>query len=97
MKQVGDPLTGEERLDDGVLGYTVETPEGIYIPWIQAEREGDGRVGRYLDALPCDRRVVFPTIISARLAGMLARRGFIPGSEWSEELAEWVDLMERKP
>lgn len=95
--RTGDLLTGDERLAEGVLGYSIETSEGLYIPWIQAEVEGDGRVGRYLDALPTDRRIVFPTIISARLVGMLHRRGFVPSVEWSAEAGEWVDIMERAP
>ena len=97
MSQIGDVLTGQERRADGVLGYSIETERGLYIPWVQAEVEGDGRVGRYLDSLPRDRRVVFPTIISGRLAGMLARRGFTPGYEWAEEVGETVDFMERVP
>ena len=97
MVKKGELLTGRERLASGVLGYSMKTPRGLYIPWIQAETEGDGRVGRYLDGLPLDRRVVFPTIISARLVGMLARRGFTPGWEWAEEAGEMVDFMERKP
>lgn len=90
-------LMGDEALGDGVRGYSVDTPDGLYIPYIAAEIEGDGRVGKYLDALPRDRRVVFPTILSTRLAGMLARRGFVVSAEWAEEVGEWVDIMERRP
>lgn len=98
MSALGEVLTGRERLAPGVFGYNADMGEkGLYVPWIQAEHEGSGDVGRYLDRLPRDRRVVFPTILSARLAGMLARRGFVPGQEWADEVGEWVDLMERRP
>ena len=98
MTSKGDLLTGKERLADGVFGYTMDEGEkGLYVPWIAAENEGDGRVGKYLDSLPRDRRIVFPTILSQRLAGMLLRRGFTPSKEWAEEWAEWVEIMERKP
>jgi hypothetical protein len=90
-------LTGQERLAPGVFGYATETDRGLYVGWIAAEREGSGDVGRYLDQLPRDRRVVFPTILSLRLAGMLLRRGFTVGKEYAEEFGEWVDLMERVP
>jgi len=88
-------LTGHERLASGVFGYTTETDGGLYVGWIAAEHEGSGDVGRYLDSLPHDRRVVFPTVLSSRLVGMLLRRGFTVGEEYAEELGEWVDLMER--
>lgn len=54
-----------------------------------AGTEGSGHVGRYLDTLPRDRLVVVPFVVSARLAGMLRRRGFhldplIPsGNHWT--------------
>lgn len=97
MSERGDILTGRERLADGVFGYCLETDRGLYVPWIMAEREGSGDVGRYLDSLPTDRRVVFPTILSARLAAMLGRRGFVATVEWAEEYEEWVEIMERLP
>lgn len=62
---------------------------------IAAERPGRGDVARYLDSLPKNRRVVFPTVISALLRGMLQRRGFELTSEWSPEFGEHVDIYER--
>ena len=90
-------LTGNERLADGVLGYSADTDHGLYIPFIMAEVQGDGRVGKYLDSLPRDRRVVFPTILSMRLAEMLIRRGFHSDIEWSEDAGEHIEIMERQP
>jgi hypothetical protein len=86
LTQADTFMPGEEPLvSPGVRALVFETPEGVYIPFIAAEREGAGDVGRYLDALPTDRRIVFPTVISARLRGMLERRGFRPNVEWIDE------------
>ena len=84
MSDLGFPLTAngsdlslDERLCEGVLGYAVQADDGaIWIPTITAEKEGDGRVDAFLDRLPRDRAVVFPTVMSTRLRGMLQRRGF---------------------
>lgn len=84
-----------DRLAPGVLGYSLDTPTGIYIGVISADTPGSGDVGRYLDSLPHDRRVVVPNVLSDRLAGMLERRGFVRGSEWSPEFQEHVDIWER--
>ncbi len=81
----------------GVRAHVFDMPQGIYIPMIIAEREGAGDVGRYLDSLPKDRRVVFPTVISARLRGMLERRGFRQSTEWAPEFEEHVEIHERRP
>ncbi len=85
-----DPLVAP-----GVRAVVFDTPKGIYIPIISAERPGCGDVARYLDALPADRRVVFPTVVSARLRAMLERRGFRPSTEWAEEFQQHVDIYER--
>lgn len=79
----------------GVRAVVFDTPTGIYIPVITAERPGNGEVARYLDALPTDRRIVFPTVISAQLRAMLERRGFRPNVEWAPEFQEHVDIYER--
>ena len=78
-------------MGEGVRGTAFDTEEGIYIPLISAERPGTGAVARFLDALPKDRRVVFPTVTSPRLHAMLGRRGF----QQIEEAGG--DAMERKP
>jgi len=71
----------EPRLAPGVRGYTVWSHGELYVPLVIAEREGSGDVGRYLDTLPLDRVVKFPSVLSERLAGMLLRRGFAPATE----------------
>jgi hypothetical protein len=65
-----------EPIAPGVLGYTVEKGDDLYVPFVMAEKEGNGDVGRYLDGLPTDRRIVFPDVLSGRLLGMLVRRGY---------------------
>jgi hypothetical protein len=91
-----DPFGIQVRLAPGVTGYTVDMPDGtLNVPYVQAERPGSGDVGRYLDSLARDRRVCVPCVISARLQGMLERRGFLPEQEWAEEVGEWVDCMVR--
>lgn len=87
-----------EKLASGVFGYGVDTERGLYIPVVTAEKEGNGDVGRFLDSLPTDRRVVFPTVISSRLAGMLERRGFVSNTERAgPPYDEDVDIWERLP
>ena len=88
-------IGNEPLIAPGVRGDVHDTPAGLYIPIIFAEREGGGDVGRYLDALPRDRRVVFPCVISVRLAGMLVRRGFAPAFDHSEDFGE-IDVYERR-
>ena len=85
-----------DLLAKGVEGYTMENNDTLYIPLIHSRVPGDGNVGRYIDSLPRDRRVVFPTVVNAVLAGMLERRGFTLTHEWAEEVGEWVEMWERK-
>jgi hypothetical protein len=95
----GDPIVfGQEpELAPGVQGYLIETDQGIYIPVISATQPGSGQVATFLESLPTDRRVVFPSVISARLESMLLRRGFSFGSELDPNSGTRVDIMERKP
>ena len=71
----------EPVLAAGVRGYKLWSRGELYVPLIIADRPGNGDVGRFLDALPKDRVVKVPTVTSARLAGMLARRGFAEAAE----------------
>lgn len=86
-----------DLLAPGVEGYTVETHDGLYVPLIVAKVRGNGDVGRYLDSLPTDRRVVVPNVVNSLLAEMLARRGFVLTEEWAEPYEEMVPIWERKP
>jgi hypothetical protein len=91
-------IGNEPFIAPGVRGYTVDNGrKGLYVPLVIAENEGSGDVGRYLDSLPKDRRVVFPNVLSKRLVGMLSRRGFTRGSEWGGEMWGVVDIWVRKP
>lgn len=71
----------EPRLAPGVRGYVVWSHGELYVPLVIADAPGSGDVGRYLDSLPRDRVVKFPTVLSAALAGMLERRGFAEAVE----------------
>jgi len=72
----------EPRLAPGVRGYTVWSHGELYVPLVIADHEGRGDVARYLDTLPTDRVVKFPTVVSVRLIDMLLRRGFA----WATEM-----------
>jgi hypothetical protein len=86
-----------DPLAPGVMGYTVDHDGALCIPLIWSTEEGKGHVGRYLDSLPRDRIVRVPNVISGKLAGMLARRGFVQEMEFAEEAGEWVEVWERRP
>lgn len=88
-------MMGEVQLAPGVHGTLFDTPDGIYIPTISADEPGSGDVGRYLDSLPRNRTVKFPTVMSGRLREMLVRRGFVDGEEWSKEYDTLVEMLVR--
>lgn len=63
-----------------------------------AEPRVPGAVGAWLDALPRDRRVIVPAVISARLAGMLRRRGFVAKRWYDHRVGNFDDgAMIRQP
>lgn len=90
-----DPRKTSHALGVGVYGYSVETPDGLYIPVVQAQKEGNGDVGRWLDSLPTDRRIVFASVFSVRLAGMLERRGWTFIDEYDSRTGEYVPCWQR--
>ncbi len=96
LSHPGEPIDPRAELAPGVYGYVIEDEGIVYIPMVTAAREGDGSVGRFLDSLPRDRTIRFPTVLSQRLAGMLERRGFAPGRLFDPQLGEWIDYMERQ-
>jgi hypothetical protein len=66
-----------ELVADGVLAHVIDRGNSIEVRAVLAtEPRIPGAVGAWLDALPTDRTVVIPAVVSARLAGMLERRGF---------------------
>ena len=94
------PFMGHELvlLAPGVYGFTLDDPDGaLVIPMIVAEYPGSGAVGRYLDTLPTNRRVIVEACISPRLAGMLERRGFVwrPDATVDPDTQEVVDGLVR--
>jgi hypothetical protein len=86
---------GEGLIAPGVYGWLFDMPNGIYIPVISATNPGSGDVGRFLDSLPKDRAIKFPTVMSPVLRGMLLRRGFLDVLEFAEELGGDVEVMMR--
>lgn len=78
------------ELAPGVVGYTAEHDGITYVPMIEAMREGNGDVGRYLDSLPVGTRI--PNVISDRLEGMLRRRKWLLTYEFNidERIDVWV-------
>lgn len=74
----GEPFyPGQEPvLAEGVRGLLMDEDSGVFIPAIYAEQPGMGDVARFLDALPKDRRIVFPTVLSGKLRAMLLKRGY---------------------
>ena len=66
----------QNEIAAGVVGYWFDAPQAIYIPLVIAKRPGSGDVSRFLDALPRSRRIVFSNVVTAKLAAMLAARGF---------------------
>jgi hypothetical protein len=87
---------GLYELAPGVRGYVVEDDGVIYIPMVVSTEPGKGNVGSFLDALPKQRTIKFPNVISARLEGMLTRRGYVLTEEWSEEFQEVVEVYMRE-
>jgi hypothetical protein len=87
---------GEKVLAPGVHGHLFDTQEGIYIPIITSDCPGSGDVGRFLDSLPKDRTVKFPTVMSDVLSGMLRRRGFVEAEEFDDESGAMCEMMVRR-
>lgn len=67
----------------------------LWLPLVVARHEGSGDVGRFLDTLPRAIKVVVPTVVNPRLAGMLARRDFLPGTVADPETDEPIDAWVR--
>lgn len=70
-------LGQEPVIAPGVRGCVIEHEGELHIPIVSAEHPGTGAVAAFLDSLPQNKRVVFPTVVSYRLADMLLRRGFV--------------------
>src|SRR5438093_445314 len=70
----------EEELYPGLWGYTMEDDGALYIPWIVADKPGNGALRAYLDNLEAKetRSIKFPNVINQALAEYLARRGYKP-------------------
>jgi hypothetical protein len=61
----------------GVLAEVIDDGGPLEVRSVLADEPGvPGAVGRWLDTLPRDRKVIVPAVVSPRLAGMLVRRGF---------------------
>jgi hypothetical protein len=93
--KAGEPLRpGKEPLIAvGVRGLAFDMTSGIYIPLVIANNPGSGDVSRMLDGLPRDRRIVFSTVLNAKLREMLFRRGFKVAWDTDGE----CEILERLP
>jgi hypothetical protein len=85
-----------EEIGKASGGYAVESDGAIYVPVVMMPRQREGDGGRFLDALPRDRTIKFPCVISHVLEGMLQRRGFSLTYEWSPEFGEMVPVYVRE-
>lgn len=85
-----------DRLAPGVEGYMVEHLGATYIPLVIAIQPGNGAVGKWLDSLDNAKTWKFPTVLSPILEGMLRRRGFKLGLEWSPEFGEMAEVWIRE-
>lgn len=97
----GEELTlavvgNQPRLAPGVRGFAFDTVNGIYITSIHADKVGSGMVSKFLDALPRNRRVVFPVVVNSKLRGMLLRRGYVEKWEIGEPYQDDIPVMERR-
>lgn len=73
------------EISNGVFGDIVERGDYIFINIVWSAVEGQGNVGRWLNSLPTNKKIVVPAVVSAKFAGMLRRRGFI----YSEASDSW--------
>ena len=80
-----DPFSLAE-IYPGVRGYAISHNGAIYIPVI--EGDGTGKVGEMLDRLTPRCRIA--SVVSARLRGMLERRGW--AREWESTEDGDVDV-----
>lgn len=90
-------MLGIGHLAPGVWGYTIEANHSLYVPVIISQDEGRGYVAAYLDRLPMNKRIVFPTVLNPKLVLMLLKRGFLSGYEYSTDFGEWVEIWHRTP
>jgi hypothetical protein len=74
----------------GVHGDVVtrSAQKTIFINILGTTKPGQGLVGRYLDSLPADFTIRVPSVMSRRLAGMLARRGYV--AQGDQDCGSWV-------
>lgn len=76
-KEGGSWKPGDEPIiAEGVRGVWFDKPEAIYLTFLYAMQPGNGDVGRMLDGLPKDRKIIVPEVLSGRLEEMLRRRNF---------------------
>lgn len=79
----------EPVIAPGIRGIWFDKPDGIYIAFVHSTIPGKGNLTRMLNNLPKDRKIVFTTVVSALLATILTRRGYVErwfendGDSWS--------------
>lgn len=81
-----------DTLAEGVIGYAMEHEGAIYYPFVDTTEKGKGYLSRFLDSLPTDKTIKFPTVISKILRASLMRRSFKIQFEWAEEFGEMAEV-----
>jgi hypothetical protein len=83
----------------GVLAHVIDRGKWLEVRSVMAATPRvPGAVGRWLDTLPADRKVVVSAVVSGRLASMLHRRGFTAECWWDTSLdMEDTGAMIRRP
>ena len=74
ISEIGSECSFDAALTSKIHGYAVESNGKILIPLIESLEPGQGNVGRFLDSL--SPRCEIPTVMNAKLRGMLERRGW---------------------
>ena len=82
----------------GVLaGVFDQGKEGVYVPVVISKQPGCGNVGRFIEHLLGEHKMVkFPNVINPQLQQMLMRRGFKLTYEYAEVYGEYVDVWVRE-
>lgn len=101
ISQKGEELIPghEDELWPGLRGYAMEHEGSLYIPFIAADEKGKGTLTAFLDDLEAKetRSIKIPNVINGRLAGFLARRGYVLEYEWVDEYQQDVDVWVKRP
>ncbi len=84
-------------MPEGLVGYWWETDNEICVPLVIAEHEGSRIFTGWLTEIETRGKLIFfPTIISARLAAILRKRGYVAAVAKDKEFG-YVDGLAKVP